>query len=273
MKIAYQGIRGAYSESAIYRHFGDKAEAIGYDTSEDVFEAVVKNKVYFGALPFENNIAGSVAVNYDLLLKNEVYIVAEVFLRIKHYLLSHKGNKIKDIKTVYSHSHALEQCRDFIRKHRLKAVPEYDTAGAAKIVKERNRKSEAAIASDLCAEIYGLNILKGSIEMNKSSITKFFVLVNKNNLPKNLKKEKTSIVFKTKHYPGALINCLQRLAKHNINLTKLESRPIPENPWEYVFYADFEGGTNDENVNIALSEMEAASIFLRVLGSYTKGKE
>lgn len=272
MKVAYQGIKGAYSESAIYKHFGDKAEAIGYDTSEDVFEAVVKNKVDFGLLPFENTIAGSVAINYDLLLKNDVYIVAEVFLSITHNLLSRKGNLLKDIKIVYSHHHALEQCREFIRKNELKAVPEYDTAGAAKIVKERNKQNEAAVASEFCASIYGLDVIKRDIATSKNNITKFFVFVNKENIPKNLKKEKTSIVFKTKHYQGALINCIQRLAKHDINLTKLESRPIPENPWEYVFYADFEGGIEDENVKIALSEMEASSLFLKVLGSYPNGR-
>jgi prephenate dehydratase len=273
MKVAYQGIKGAYSETAVYKHFGDKVDAIGYDTFEDVFEAVIKNKADYGLLPFENTTAGSVAVNYDLLLKYDVYIIAEVFLNITHNLLSHKGNLLKDVKIVYSHNHALEQCREFIRKNGLKAVPEYDTAGAAKIVKERNKQNEAAIASEFCASIYGLDVIKRDIATNKNNITKFFVFVNKENIPKNLKKEKTSIVFKTKHYPGALINCMQRLAKHDINLTKLESRPIPENPWEYVFYADFEGGTEDENVKIALSEMEAASIFLKVLGSYPKGKE
>ena len=272
MKVAYQGIRGAYSESAVYKHFGTQAEAIGYDTSEDVFTAVLNNQVNYGLLPFENTIAGSVAINYDLLLRYEVAIIAEVFLPIIHDLLSHNGNSLKDIKVVYSHYHALEQCREFIKRNKLKSIPEYDTAGAAKIVKERNKKDEAAIASEFCADIYGLNIIEKDIATNKNNITKFFVFVNKENVPSGLKKEKISIVFKTKHYSGALISCLQRLAKHDINLTKLESRPIPENPWEYVFYADFEGGIEDENVKLALSEMEAASVFLKILGSYPKGK-
>ena len=273
MKIAYQGIKGAYSEAAVYKHFGKDAEAIGYELSEEVFEAVANGKADYGLLPFDNTIAGSVAVNYDLLLKNDVYAIAEVFLGIKHALLSHKNNKVADIKKVYSHPHALEQCRDFVRKHKLKAIPEYDTAGAARLVKERNKKDEAAISPEFCASIYGLNILAKDIQTSKNNITKFLVFVRNDKIPDEIKKEKTSVVFKTKHYPGALINCLQRLAKHNVNLTKLESRPIPENPWEYVFYADFEGGVDDENVKLALSEMEASSLFLKVLGSYTKGKE
>ena len=271
IKAAYQGEKGAYTESAIYKHFGTEVEAIGYETFEDVFEAVLNKKVNYGALPFENTIAGSVAVNYDLLLKKDVYVIAEIFLKISHHLLSHKGNNLNDIKIIYSHPHALEQCKDFIRDHKLKSLQEYDTAGAAKIVKERNKRDEAAIASELCAKIYDLDIIEKGVETNKNNLTKFLVFVRNNNIPTNIKKEKTSIAFKTKHYPGALINCLQRLSKSNINLTKLESRPIPENPWEYVFYADFEGGTDDDNVKTALSEMEAASIFVKVLGSYPKG--
>ena len=271
MKIAYQGIKGAYSEIAVYKYFGNEAEAIGYELSEEVFEAIINGKADYGLLPFDNTIAGSVAVNYDLLLKNDVYAIAEVFLEIKHALLSHKGNKMSDIKVVYSHPHALEQCREFIRKHKLKAIPEYDTAGAAKLVKERNKKEEAAISPEFCSSIYNLDILAKDIQTNRNNITKFLVFVKNDKIPQNIKKEKTSIAFKTKHYAGALINCLQRLSKHNISLTKLESRPIPENPWEYVFYADFEGGIDDENVKLALSEMEASSLFLKVLGSYQKG--
>jgi len=272
MKIAFQGIKGAYSESAVYRHFGNKAEAIGHETFDDVFEAVKNGKADAGLVPVENTIAGSIASNYDLLLKHDVYVTSEVFLSISHDLLANHGATLDGIKTVYSHPQAIEQCWSFIRKHGMKAAPEYDTAGAAKLVKERNRMDEAAIASGFCAGIYGLKILEESIETNRNNTTKFFVFVNPDKVPKNTKAEKTSIAFKTKHYAGALINCLQRLAKHGINLTKLESRPIPENPWEYVFYADFEGGIEDETVKLALSEMEAASLFLKVLGSYPKGK-
>lgn len=273
MKIGYQGIEGAYSEAAIYKHYGKDVKAVGYDTFEEVFEAVKKGKVDLGCLPFENTIAGSVVMNYDLLLKEEVFIIAEVFFKISHSLLSKRGNKLKNIKVAYSHPHSLEQCREFLKKHKIKAVPEYDTAGAAKLVKERNKKDEAAIASKLCAEIYGLDIIKEGIETNKYNTTKFFVFAKKSRTPKDLKKEKTSIAFKTKHYPGALVNCLQRLSKNNINMTKLESRPIPENPWEYVFYVDFEGGLDDENVKLALNEMETTSTFIKILGNYPKGRK
>jgi len=273
MKIGYQGVEGAYSEAAIYKHYGKDVKAIGFETFENVFDAVNNNNVDYGFLPFENTIVGSIAENYDLLLKEDVFVIAEIFLKINHNLLSHKGNKLENIKTVYSHPQALHQCQEFLKKYGIKAIPEYDTAGAAKIVKERNKIEEAAIASKLCAGIYGLEILKKDIATNKNTTTKFFAFVKKENVPKDLKKEKTSIVFKTKHYPGAMVNCLQRLSKNNINMTKLESRPIPENPWEYVFYVDFDSGLDDENVKLALSEMEAASVFVKVLGSYPKGSK
>lgn len=273
MKIGYQGIEGAYSEAAIYQHYGKGIKAIGYDTFEEVFVAVKKGRVDFGCLPFENTIAGSVVMNYDLMLKQDVFIIAEIFFRISHTLLSHKGNKLKNIKIAFSHPHSLEQCRDFLKKHNIKPMPEYDTAGAAKLVRERKKKEEAAIASRLCAEIYGLDILKEGIETNKYNTTRFFVFAKKSKVPKNLKMEKTGIAFKTKHYPGALVNCLQRLSKNGINMTKLESRPIPENPWEYVFYVDFIGGIDDENVNLALNEMETTATFIKILGSYPKGRK
>jgi prephenate dehydratase len=272
MKIGFQGINGAYSESALFSHFGKEVEAVGFDTSEEVFTSFSSKKIDFAVLPFENTIAGSVAVNYDLMAKENATIIAEVFLPIRHYLISHKGNNLKNIKTVYSHPHALEQCRVFTSKHILKPIPVFDTAGGAKIVKDNMRIDEAAIASELCAKIYDMDILAEDLQSSKNNITKFFVVARPSDVPKNIKMEKTSIALKTKHYPGALVNCLQRLAKNNINLTKLESRPVPENPWEYVFFIDFEGGVNQDNVKLSLVEMEAAALFIKVLGSYPKGK-
>ena len=270
MKIGYQGEKGAYSEAAMYNHYGNDVEAIGYETFEDVFDAVKNNKIDYGFLPFENTIAGSVVINYDLVLKEDVFIVAEVFFKITHSLLSHKGNKLENIKKAYSHPHSLAQCREFLKKYKIDAIPEYDTAGAAKIVKERNKKEESAIASELCAEIYGLEVIKRGIETNKHNTTKFFAFVKKDKIPKDLKKEKTSIVFKTKHYPGALINCLQRLSKNNINLTKLESRPSKRNAWEYVFFVEFDGGLSEPGVQKALQELGEHTSFVKIFGSYSK---
>lgn len=272
MRIGFQGIKGAYSEMAGMNHFKENVEFIPLQSFEDVFEAVKNEEVDAGLLPFDNTIAGSVAINYDLLLKEDVFAISEILFNIKHNLLSHKGNKLENIKVVYSHPHALAQCRDFLRQHKIKEIPEYDTAGAAKMIAERRKNEEGAIASELCADIYKLDVMKKGIEKNKYNTTKFLVFVKKENVPKNLKMEKTSIAFKTKHYSGALANCLERLAKHDVNLTKLESRPVPENPWEYVFFADFMGGLEDENVKTAMAELEHVAQYVKVLGSYPKGE-
>ncbi len=273
LKVGYQGIEGAYSEAAVLQHFTMPVACTGFESFEEVFEAVVKGVITYGVIPVENSIAGSITMNYDLLVKEPVEIVGEIFLKINHNLLGQKGAKLQQIKKVYSHQTALEQCKGFIKKHHLKAIPEYDTAGAAKIIKERNNQDEVVVASDLAAKIYDLDILAENIEDNKHNSTRFFVIAKKDaSSIENIKREKTSIAFKTKHYPGALVNGLQRLAKHNINMTKLESRPIPETPWEYLFYIDFEGGIDDENVKLALSEVEATCEYFKVLGSYPKGK-
>jgi prephenate dehydratase len=194
----------------------------------------------YAVLPFENTMTGSISLNYDLLLHEGLTIVRDISLPIRHCLLAHKGAALTDIRRVHSHPQALEQCRHFLREH-LRACPEYDTAGAVRIVKGRDNKEEVAIASALCADIYGLAVLASDIQGNNSNITQFLILAKPQHVPRNLAHEKTSIAFKTKHYPGALINCLQRLSKNDINLTKLESRHIIGNPWEYVFYADFMG--------------------------------
>ncbi len=269
--IGVLGPKGSYSDSAAATWKGKEDTTVFFDTFEEIFEAIRTGNVDVGILPFENTIAGSVARNYDLLLKEEASVIGEIYLEISHRLLSKKGNDLSRIKTVYSHSQAVEQCIDFIREHKLKVALFHCTAAAAKEVSEKARDDEAAIASDDCADLYGLEVIEDHIQNSMKNITKFFVVCRKDKVSEGIKEEKTTIAFNTKHYPGALVNCLQRLAKNGINLTKLESRPLPENPWEYVFFAEFVGGKDDENVKLALGEMEAASTFIKVLGSYPKG--
>lgn len=270
MKVAYQGLRGAYSETALRRHFGPRASAIGCALSEQVFEAVKNGSADFGILPVENTIAGPVAVNADLFLRENVFAVGETYLKIEHCLLGRLG--LKDVRTVFSHPVALAQCRDFLKRHSLSAVPEYDTAGAAQLVAERGFPDEAAIASSACAQVYGLKILRRNIQSFRNNITRFLVFTRKDKVPAKLKMEKTSLVFSTRHRPGALLSCLQRFADHKINLTRLESRPIPENPFEYVFYADFIGGLTDPAVARALAEIKKDAHRVKVIGSYPLGR-
>ncbi|QTA87096.1 prephenate dehydratase [Desulfonema magnum] len=273
MKIAFQGIKGAYSELALYEHFGRNAESVGFDSFDEMFEAVADASVDFAVVPVENTIAGTVVENYDLLLSHDIFIVAEIFMKIRHTLLAKKGVVLNDIKEAYSHPHALRQCKEFLRTHNIEPMPVYDTAGAAERVSQWDRKDCAAIASELCAEIYGMDILSKDIQTNKSNTTRFFVIIKKENLTDEIVHEKTTIAFKIQHYPGALVDCLKTFQENRLNLTKLESRPIPENPWEYVFYTDFDGGMDSEVVRHTLEELEQRSLFIKILGSYPKGTD
>ena len=268
MKVAFQGVRGAYSEAALIRHFGPSVEAVGFPFSEQVFDAVESGSVDCGFVPVENSIAGPVGVNTDLLLARSVFAFAESYLSIEHCLLGLPGERLEDVKTVCSHPIALAQCRDFINRHGLRSVPEYDTAGAAEIVAARKVPGEAAIASKRCAEVYGLSVLAEDIQSVQNNITRFLAFRREGDVTAHPKGEKTSLAFSVHHHPGALLDCLKRFADHQINLTRLESRPIPANPFEYVFFVDLLGGLDDEAVKAALAELRAAARHLKVIGSY-----
>src|SRR5205814_6599347 len=176
LKVAFQGVRGAYSEAALLRHFGPSAEAVGFPFSEQVFDAVEDGRADAGFVPVENSIAGPVGINTDLLLERRVFATAESYLSIDHCLLARPGERLEDVKTVYSHPIALAQCRDFISRRGLRAVPEYDTAGAAEIVAGRKLGGEAAIASRLCADVYGLAVLAEDSQRLQNPIPPFLAL-------------------------------------------------------------------------------------------------
>jgi len=269
VKIAFQGIRGAYSELSLRRHFGKEAEAIGYMSFEEVFESVEQGAVDFGYIPAENTIAGTVAENYDLLLTRQVAIAAEVYTPIRHTLLAKEGSDVASIRKAYSHPHALSQCRRFLQQQGIEPVLVYDTAGAARMVSRSTEAGCAAIASELCAAYYGLQILSTDIQSNVSNTTRFFVIARKDRIPEPIPDAvKTSLAFQTRHYPGALVDCLTIFKRHNLNMTKLESRPIPEEPWKYTFYTDFEGGIDQDDVRFALMELETRALMVKLLGSY-----
>ena len=268
MKVAYQGVRGAYSEAALLKHFGADVEAVGFPFSEQVFDAVEQGRVDAGFVPVENSIAGSVGVNTDLLLERKVFAIAESYLPIEHCLLGRLGARLEDVRTVRSHPIALAQCRDFLNGRNIIAVPEYDTAGSAELVAARKTPGEAAIASRRCADVYGLAVLADNIQSAALNITRFLAFVREGEIPAGLKREKTSLAFSVHHHPGALLECLKVFADHAINLTKLESRPIPSNPFEYSFFVDFLGGSDDAAVAAALDELGRSARQVKVLGSY-----
>ncbi len=273
MKVAFQGIKGAYSELAAYRFFGRKVETVSYESFDEVFAAVAAKDVDSGMVPVENTIAGSVVENFDLMLASETTVVAEVYQPIRHCLLASKSATLDSIRKAFSHPHALKQCKDFLMARGIAVQPLYDTAGAAYEVARWNRSDYAAIASELCAEIYDMSILENNIQSNSSNTTRFFVIVSKDQVPEDIQAEKTTLAFAIKHAPGALVDALKIFQKHRLNLTRLESRPIPENPWEYVFYTDFEGGLHVPAAEEALAELRTEAAFVKVLGTYAMGKK
>jgi prephenate dehydratase len=269
VKIAFQGIRGAYSEAALLAQFG-AVEPVGFPLSEQVFDAVESGQVDAGFVPVENSIVGPVGVNNDLLLERKVFATAESYFPIEHCLLGREGERVLDVKAVCSHPVALAQCRDFLDRHGMRPVLEYDTAGAAEIVARRKAPGEAAIASRGCAGIYGLAVLAENIQTVQNNITRFLAFRRGDWGAGALAAGalKTSLAFAVHHHPGALLDCLKLFAEHEINLTRLESRPVPANPFEYVFFVDLLGGPGDDAVGAALSELHSAARQVKVIGSY-----
>jgi prephenate dehydratase len=266
-KVAFQGERGAFSEDAVITFLGD-AEIFPNKYIADVFEAVLGNNVDFGEVPVENSQAGSINDTYDLLLSYPLNIFGEIHLRISHCLMALPGETLAGIKVIYSHPQALAQCEEFLRKLKAEIVPTYDTAGSAKRIKEAGLKGSAAVASKRAAQIYGLEILAEGIETNPNNYTRFFVISRNKAEPSP--KSKTSLVFSTKNLPGALYACLGAFANRDINLTKLESRPSRDKPWEYVFYVDFEGHIDDPVSQEAMTELKQTTNFIKILGSYPR---
>jgi prephenate dehydratase/prephenate dehydrogenase len=269
IKVGFQGEAGAYSEEASYKYFGNKIETIGYEKLADVFRAVEKGEVDYGVVPVENSIEGTVRKGYELFLEYDVKPIAEVILRIEHCLIAFPGANLESIKFVYSHPQALGQCSKFLEKYKYKVIPFYNTAGSVKMIKEKKLKHAAGIASEMAGKIYGMKILKKGIENNPQNFTRFLVIA-KSGRTSPTSHDKTSLIFTLKHIPGSLFRALNVFAERDINLTKIESFPIPGKPWEYNFLLDFEGHIDDKKIISALEELKKQTTFLRIIGSYPK---
>ena len=267
MKVAFQGEPGAYSEEAGYGYF-DSAEMVPCESFDAVFEAVTSGACQSGLIPIENSLAGSIHQNYDLLLRHELYIIGEHSLRVRHCLIGFPDVALAEIKHVISHPQALGQCAGTLRQLGVKTEPVYDTAGSVKLLKASGEKSTAAIASKRAAEIYQMQILQESIEDNPENYTRFLEIAPQPIIPTS--KAKTSIVFTLKNQPGALFKALSVFALRDIDLSKIESRPLPGKPWEYLFYVDFSGTRQDELAQRALDHLDEYALMLRVLGSYSR---
>jgi prephenate dehydratase len=266
VKVAFQGERGAFSEDAATKLFSGDIYFLPCVGLKEAFELVSHDKVEFGIVPLENSQAGSINETYDLLLAYPLNIFAEVILRVSHCLMALPGEKLADIATIYSHPQALAQCEEFLSKLKTEITPSYDTAGSAKMIKDKGLRNCAAIASKRAADIYGLEILAPEIETIVNNYTKFVAISKQKAKP--AQRNKTSLVFTTEHKPGSLYRILGIFATKNINLTKLESRPSRREPWEYVFYADFEGHLDSEVYQEAVKELQREAASVKILGSY-----
>ena len=268
MKIAFQGERGAYSEAAAIAYFGGDIEPVACESFDLVFERVESGEVKRGAVPIENSLAGSIHRNYDLLLRHNLHIVGEKIFRVRHCLIAHNGVSKADIKQVWSHPQALAQCEHYIKRLGASIEATYDTAGSVKLLKESPRRDVAAIASRRAAEVYGLQILDEGIEDDEANFTRFLILSRQ---PEPTSQpSKTSIVFSLRNTPGALFKALSVFALRDLDLTKIESRPIPGQTWAYSFYLDFVGSTAEPVVIRALDHLGEIATTLRVLGSYSR---
>ena len=272
LTVAFQGELGAYSELAAREFFHANVEVAPKPAFEGVFAAVASGRCQRGIIPIENSLAGSIHQNYDLLLSRRLHIVGEIKLRIVHTLIVNPGVRLGDLRKIYSHPQALAQCDRFIRGlRRVRPVPVYDTAGAVKMIKEENIRDGAAIASAQAAADYGLKVLRSGIEDDHRNYTRFLILSRKKG-PRT-PHAKTSVAFAARNVAGALFRGLSAFALRDINLLKIESRPIQGRPWEYFFYLDFEGHAADPPCARALDHLREIAASLRILGSYEKGRE
>jgi prephenate dehydratase len=272
---AFQGERGAFSQQAVYQLMGAKVDIAPCVRFEEVFRALVEKRVDAAVIPIENTLAGSVHENYDHLLNFDVRIVGETNVRIVHNLIAFPGASFKKIRRVYSHPVALNQCLSFFANNpQVERVPFYDTAGSVKMLAEEKWPDAAAIASRVAAEIYGGRILRRSIEDDHRNFTRFFLLRRASwkgpavPVPTRNSAWKTSLVFTTRNIPGALFRALSAFSLRDINLAKIESRPLRGKPWEYLFYLDLLGQLDEPRVKNALGHLRELADFLRVLGCY-----
>ena len=267
IRVVYQGVEGAYSHAAMREYFGKDVNCFNVKKWRDAMEAIAEGAADYAVLPIENSSAGIVADNYDLLVNFENYIVGEQIIKCEHALLGLPGTKLEDIRTVYSHQQALSQCEEYLDQHReWQQIPYDNTARAAKKVAEEKDPSQAAIGSKFAAEYFGLEILAEHVYYNEANSTRFIIVTNQRIFRRDA--TKISICFEVPHHSGALYNILSHFIYNNLNMNKIESRPIPGRNWEYRFFVDFDGNLNDSAVKNALRGIREEATNMKILGNY-----
>lgn len=267
VRVVYQGVEGAYSHAATLQYFGSQVEAFHVETWQDAMKAVEERTADYAVVPIENSSAGAVIDNYDLLIKYNNVIVAETFVTVNHALLGLPGSRMEDIKTVYSHPQALMQSSEFLNGHReWSQISVENTAVAAKKILEEQDRTQAAIASEVAGELYGLDVLASAINHNKNNTTRFIILAKDRVYCRNA--GKVSICFELPHKSGSLYNMLGHVIYNGVNMVMIESRPIPGKTWEYRFFVDVEGNLGDSSVQNALKSISEEASNMWILGNY-----
>ncbi len=265
-RVVFQGAEGAYSQAAMLQYFGDEIQSFHVDTFRDAMSALDEGSADFAVLPIENSTAGIVSEIYDLLVEFENYIVGEQIIRIEHCLLGVPGAQPSDIKKVYSHPQSLMQSARFLAEHPWQQISMQNNAFAARKVAEEQDKSQAAIASELAGQIYGLDVLKKGVNDSGTNSTRFIIVTNQKVFRKDA--GKISICFEVPHQSGSLYHMLSHFIYNNLNMTKIESRPIEDRNWEYRFFVDFEGNLADSAVKNALRGLRDEARNMKILGNY-----
>ncbi len=265
-RVVFQGADGAYSQMAMNSFFGNQVTSFHVDTFREAMGAIEEGAADFAVLPIENSTAGVVSEIYDLLSEYENYIVGEQIIKIEHCLLGVPGSRIEDIKTVYSHPQSLMQSSQYLEEHNWQLISMQNNAFAAKKVADEKDGSQAAVASAYAAQVYGLEILKKGINQLEDNSTRFIIVTNQRIFRKDA--NKISICFEIPHMSGSLYHMLSHFIYNNLNMTKIESRPVPDRNWEYRFFIDFEGNLADGAVKNALRGLREEARNLRILGNY-----
>ena len=265
-RVVFQGAEGAYSQAAMIQYFGDQVSSFHVDTFRDAMIAIDEGSADFAVLPIENSTAGIVSEIYDLLVEFENYIVGEQIIKIEHCLMAVPGTRIEDIKTVYSHPQSLMQSARFLNQYGWQQISMQNNAFAAKKVAADEDKTQAAIASEYAAQLYGLEVLKKGVNQSSTNSTRFIIVTNQKIFLKDAKK--VSICFEVPHESGSLYHMLSHFIYNNLNMNRIESRPIEDRNWEYRFFIDFDGNLSDSSVKNALRGLREEAREMKILGNY-----
>jgi chorismate mutase/prephenate dehydratase len=266
-KVGYQGVPASFSHQAVTEYFGENAETTNYTSFKEVFEAIQNKDIKYGVLPIENSSTGGISEVYDLLGEYGCYIVGEKCIKVEHNLLGIKGADISDIKEVYSHTQGFLQCKSYFDNYPdWRLIPYFNTAKSAEYVSKENIKSKACVASKKAAEMYNLNIIKENINYNSNNYTRFIIIGKEINLSKQC--DKISVAITMPHKSGALYSILKHFTDKNLNMLKIESRPIADKSWEYSFYIDLHGNIMDESTSNVLGCIKKESLDYKLLGNY-----